>query len=152
MIRPMTLDDISRVGDVWLETSIEAHDFVPADFWRSDHKTMTEKLLPQAEGYVHVAEGQLDAFITWEGDFIHCLFVQPKSQRHGIGSSLLSRVKQEHGVLRLKVYQQNRDARAFYESHGFFLTGESTCPYTGCAEFEMEWRRQPEPSAGGYRA
>lgn len=144
----MTLQDVSRVGHIWLETSIRAHDFVPADFWLSDHKTMTEELLPQADGYVHVTDNQLDGFITWEGDFIHCLFVQPESQRHGIGASLLSRMKQEHGALRLKVYQQNPDARAFYESQGFFVSGESACPDTGCAEFEMEWRKQPEQSAG----
>jgi putative acetyltransferase len=144
MIRRMTPQDIDRVGEVWLEASIVAHDFVSADFWRTDYKTMTQELLPTADGYVHVTDNQLNGFITWKGDFVHCLFVQPESQRRGFGTSLLSRLQREHETLRLKVYQQNPGARAFYESLGFSVTGKSTCPYTGCAEFEMQWREEPE--------
>ncbi len=143
MIRPMTLQDVARVGEIWLEASIKSHDFVPADFWRDNHKTMVEELLPQAEGYVHVDAARIDGFLTVAGDFIHCLFVEPQSQRHGIGASLLRHLKQSRQTLRLHVYQQNRDATRFYVSHGFIITGEATCQHSGCAEFKMQWSKEP---------
>lgn len=146
-IRKMTAQDIERVGEIWLEASLLAHAFISADFWRSDLQTMTKELLPQAEGYVHVSGERIDGFISLEGDFIHCLFVEPQRQHQGVGGALLAHVKREHTTLRLKVYQQNRDATAFYESQGFTISGESTCPYTGCAEFEMEWTREPGQGA-----
>ena len=145
MIRQMTSDDISRIGEVWLEASIKAHDFVSADFWRSNHKTMTEELLPQAEGYVHLTGERVDGFSTVDGDFVHCLFVEPQSQRRGIGAELLDHLKASHQALRLHVYQQNPDVTRFYTTHGFVITGEATCPHTKCAEFAMEWKKEPEP-------
>lgn len=145
MIRKMTSQDIERVGEIWLETSIVAHDFVSADFWRTAHKTMTEELLPHAEGYVHVGGERIDGFTVIAGDFIHCLFVEPKRQRGGIGTVLLSHLKESHQGLRLHAYQKNLGATRFYESHGFRITGEATCPHTECAEFKMEWRKKPKP-------
>ena len=141
MIRQMTSLDIERVGEIWLEASIAAHDFVSADFWRTAHKTMTEELLPRAEGYVYVEEDRITGFTAIAGDFIHCLFVEPQNQRRGIGASLLSHLKDAHQELRLHVYQKNVGATRFYESHGFAITGEATCPHTGCAEFKMEWNK-----------
>lgn len=145
MIREMTSHDIDRVGEVWLEASIKAHGFISADFWHSNHGIMKEKFLPQAVGYVHVTGGRIDGFITLDGDFVHCLFVEPKSQRRGIGATLLSHVKDLHQELRLHVYQQNPETKRFYESQGFCITGEATCPHTGCAEFVMEWTKDLEP-------
>jgi putative acetyltransferase len=146
MIRQMTSDDIARVGDVWLGASIQAHGFVPADFWRSNYRLMTEELLPQAECYVHVTGGKIDGFSTVAGDFVHCLFVEPESQRLGIGAALLSHLKASHQALRLHVYQQNPGAARFYRSHGFVVTGEATCPHTGCAELVLEWKQEAAPS------
>ncbi len=141
----MTTHDVGRVGEVWLEASIKAHDFVPADFWRSNHKIMTEELLPQAECYVHLTGERIDGFSAIAGDFVHGLFVEPESQRRGIGAALLSHLKESHQTLRLHVYQQNPDATRFYISHGFRITGETTCPHTECTEFDMEWTEEPEP-------
>ena len=121
-----------------------AHDFVPADFWRANLSTMTEKLLPQSESYVWVTMERLDGFITLGYDVVHCLFVEPSRQHRGVGSSLLSHVKRSREKLCLKVYQENTGAKTFYEAHGFVISGETTCPYTGHAEFEMEWEKTPE--------
>jgi putative acetyltransferase len=139
MIRELRLEDVDRVGAIWLEASLQAHHFVSEQFWRADHATMTTEILPNAQGHVHVTAGTIDGFITLRDGFIGCLFVEPTSQRRGIGASLLCYVKQLHTVLRLKVYKQNPDATRFYEAHGFRVIGESICPYTGCGELEMEW-------------
>ena len=139
MIRKMTVDDIHRVGQIWVDASIKAHHVVPADFWRSDLKTMTTEILPRAEGYVHESEGVIDGFITLGHCFVGCLFVEPASQRCGIGSGLLDYVKQSNRKLVLHVYHQNPEAVQFYKSQGFRITGESRCQYTRCPECIMEW-------------
>ena len=152
MIRRMECCDVQRAGDIWLEASIRAHDFVPAEFWRSKLDLMVEELLPGADGYVHISDAKIDGFATVEDDFIHCLFVDPELQGHGIGSSLLYRLQAEHATLRLKVYQRNKGAREFYEARGFRVCGESECPHTGCAEFEMEWVRNNDSSGAAPQA
>lgn len=140
----MQSQDIDRVGEIWLEASLTAHSFVSADFWRSQLETMTRKMLPATEGYVHMDADRIDGFVAVDGDFIHCLFVDPEHQRQGVGTTLLSHLKGSRDALRLRVYQQNQDAVEFYESNGFVITAEASCPHTGCAEFEMEWRKQPQ--------
>ena len=144
MIRKMTSDDLDTVGQIWLTASIVAHDFVPADFWRSDLETMTTQILPHpdTEGYVHEGDGTIDGFISLAGNWVGCLFVTPERQRHGVGSALLEHVKQLHSALALTVYKKNADATRFYEAHGFRITGESTCKHTGCQELRMEWERE----------
>ena len=50
------------------------------------------------------------------------LYIDPNSQRRGLGSMLLQHVKelQPHGI-RLWVFQRNGGARRFYERHDFRL-------------------------------
>lgn len=145
MIREMTLDDVERVGTIWLAASLQAHHFVPSAFWLADHKVMVEEILPKAHGHVHVTGDVIDGFITVGNGHIGCLFVEPGSQRRGIGRSLLDHVKLTNARLELTVYEQNPDAIRFYDTHGFRVRGESTCPHTGCAEIRMEWAQAITP-------
>lgn len=138
----MTADDIERVGAIWLAASLEAHDFVPAEFWRTDHGVMVREILPRAHGYVHLTGDVIDGFVTVGNGNIWCLFVDPPSQRCGIGQALLDRAKRTGGTLQLTVYEQNPGARRFYERHGFRACGVSTCPHTGRPEIRMEWTRE----------
>ena len=141
MIRPMVHGDIETVGEIWLAASIQAHDFVPESFWRSDLNTMTTVILPHPKttGFVYVDHDTIDGFISMGGNRVGCLFVKPERQGKGIGSALLNIVKQQHNTILLAVYQQNLRARRFYKMHGFYVTGESTCKETGCPEFQLEW-------------
>ena len=151
MIRKMTSDDIETVGQIWLTASIKAHDFVPAEFWRSDLKTMTTEILPHpdTEGYVHEEQGVVDGFISLGGNCVGCLFIIPDRQRNGIGSALLNHVKQLHSDLVLSVYKKNVAATQFYLTQGFETIGESTCKHTGCEELRMRWGIRPEQDAEG---
>lgn len=59
-------------------------------------------------------------FIAMKDRHIDQLFVDPSSQRRGIGSALLSQALQSvPGRITLDVFEENRGARAFYEKHGF---------------------------------
>ena len=36
MIRELRKADIDKVADIWLDTNIRAHDFIPAQYWESN--------------------------------------------------------------------------------------------------------------------
>ena len=35
MIREFQRDDINKVADIWLDTNIKAHNFIPAEYWKA---------------------------------------------------------------------------------------------------------------------
>ena len=39
-IRKLKSEDISQVVELWYETSIEAHDFISADYWKENKEAM----------------------------------------------------------------------------------------------------------------
>ena len=38
MIREFQMDDINKVADIWLDTNIKAHNFIPAEYWKCNRK------------------------------------------------------------------------------------------------------------------
>ncbi len=150
MIRRMVQEDVEAVGQIWLAASLKAHDFVPAEFWRTDHKTMVADILPGSHGYVHETAGEIDGFVVLGGgdrsNYMGALFVSPFQQSHGIGTQLLDHVKAMRDPLVTSVYKQNHRAFEFYRSRGFRVTGEAICEHTGCEEYTLRWNRRP-PSA-----
>ena len=40
MIREFQRDDINKVADIWLDTNIKAHNFIPAEYWKSNFKSV----------------------------------------------------------------------------------------------------------------
>ncbi len=149
MIRKMEPGDIEEVGQVWLTASIQAHDFVAEEFWRSALPTMTSEILPHpdTEGYVYEAGGMIEGFVCLRGAHVGGLFVRPERQGGGIGAALLRHAKKLQPQLHLTVYTKNTDAIRFYKREGFHIAGQGICQYTGCDEFSMEWSYSGEQSA-----
>lgn len=62
--------------------------------------------------------------------FIRMIVVHPHYQRNGIGKKLLESViaeaNQQSKKIGLEVFKINKVAKAFYESHGFNVVGETT--------------------------
>jgi ribosomal protein S18 acetylase RimI-like enzyme len=63
--------------------------------------------------------------IAFRDGLVEHLYVTPKYQRQGIGSSLLSVAKSMSESLRLWTFQCNEGARNFYEKHGFRVVQRS---------------------------
>ena len=141
MIRTFREEDAEAVVRLWLEASIEAHDFIPCAFWESAAEDMRTVYLPMSDEIVlHVddATGEIDAFLAFVGDFLAALFVAPAAQGRGLGSRLLRIAGRMHPELSLTVYKENSRAVAFYEKHGFRICGERVEAKTGAVEFLME--------------
>lgn len=67
----------------------------------------------------------LAGFIAFRRDWIDQLYVLPRAQRRGIGTSLLSVAKNAEARLHLWTFSANAPARRFYENHGFVALKET---------------------------
>lgn len=112
MIRELQRDDINKVSDIWLDTNIKAHNFIPAEYWRSNFKLVKEAL-SQAEVYVYEHDTEIQGFIGLSDEYVEGIFVSGEMQSHGIGKILLNYAKDKRNKLFLNVYQKNVRAISF---------------------------------------
>ena len=138
MIRKFELRDLERVMQLWLEGNLDAHDFVPADYWTSN-APMVRKLLAQAELAVCELDGAVQGFAGMQGDYLAGIFVDRDHRSTGIGKQLLDHIKKNHPAFTLNVYRRNRQAVAFYRREGLSVTAESVDRDTGETDYTMKW-------------
>lgn len=140
MVRQYSNGNIDAVMQIWLDTNIRAHHFIPSDYWRTNCD-MVRELLSHAEIYVHEDEcaKQIDGFIGLNDDYIEGIFVKETMQSKGIGKQLLNHVKKVKPTLKLNVYQKNEKAIKFYLREKFNIRSENIDDNTGEKEFVMVW-------------
>ena len=138
MIRKLQNVDINKVADIWLKTNLEAHDFIPGQYWTSNYEAV-KKMLPQAEVYVYEDNKIIQGFVGVRDEYIEGIFVSGKIQSHGIGKALLDYIKDKKARLQLNVYQKNVRAMSFYQREGFTIQSEGLDEFTGEKEYVMEW-------------
>ena len=104
VIRQYDEYDIDALMKIWLDTNIQAHNFISSDYWRSNYD-MVRKILPYAEIYVYQDDSakQIIRFIGLNGDYIEGVFVKETMQSKGIGKMLLDYVKNFKTALTLSV-------------------------------------------------
>ena len=90
MIRKLQEPDIDQVADIWLDTNLKAHDFIPAQYWKDNFESV-KKMLLQSEVYVYENETthNIDGFLGLDADYIAGIFVRSSAQSKGIGKLLL---------------------------------------------------------------
>ena len=138
MIRKLQNGDINRVTDLWLKTNLEAHNFIPGQYWTGNYEAV-KKMLPQAEVYVYEDNKIIQVFVGVQDKYIEGIFVSGKMQSHGIGKALLDYIKDKKARLQLNVYQKNVRAISFYQREGFTIQSEGLDEFTGEKEYVMEW-------------
>ena len=138
MIRKLQNVDINKVVDIWLKTNLEAHDFIPGQYWTSNYEAV-KKMLPQAEVYVYEDNKIIQGFVGVRDEYIEGIFVSDKMKSHGIGKALLDYIKGKKARLQLNVYQKNVRAMSFYQREGFTIQREQRDEFTGEKEYVMEW-------------
>lgn len=143
VIRQYDEYDIDALMKIWLDTNIQAHNFISSDYWRSNYD-MVRKILPYAEIYVYQDDSakQIIGFIGLNGNYIEGVFVKETMQSKGIGKMLLDYVKNFKTTLTLSVYQKNKKAIRFYRREKFSIQSENVDDNTEEKEFIMVWNRQ----------
>ena len=130
MIRKLQNGDINRVTDLWLKTNLEAHNFIPGQYWTGNYEAV-KKMLPQAEVYVYEDNKIIQGFVGVRDEYIEGIFVSDKMKSHGIGKALLDYIKDKKARLQLNVYQKNVRAMSFYQREGFTIQSEGLDEFTG---------------------
>ena len=138
MIRKLQNVDINKIVDLWLKTNLEAHNFIPGQYWIGNYEAV-KKMLPQAEVYVYEDDKMIQGFIGINDEYIEGIFVSDEMQSRGIGKMLLDYIKDKKDRLQLKVYQKNVGAMSFYQREGFTIQSEEMDEFTGEKEYVMNW-------------
>lgn len=141
MIRRLRREDIGAAADIWLDTNIKAHCFIPEQYW-SGHFEAVKEMFLQAEMYVYENEEGIQGFIGLSGDYIAGIFVREGAQSQGIGKRLLDHAKGLRRELSLSVYQKNAGAVRFYQREGFEAKRSALDEDTGEYEYFMVWKGQ----------
>lgn len=139
MIKLCDKQNVTEVLEIWLEASIQAHGFIPADFWKSKLEDMENIYLPNAETWVHIQDEKVLGFLCLVESTLAAIFVHPQHQGIGIGSELLNKAKERRNRLELCVYRLNEHSLLFYKSHGFQVVKEQVDETTGQAELLMRF-------------
>jgi ribosomal protein S18 acetylase RimI-like enzyme len=67
----------------------------------------------------------MTGIIAFREGWIDQLYVQPATQRSGVGTALLQAAQRAFASLQLWTFQRNAQARAFYRARGFVLIEET---------------------------
>ena len=141
MIRELRKADINKVADIWLDTNIKAHYFIPAQYWKNNLE-LVKQVLPQAEVYVYENGEEIQGFIGLNDEYVEGIFVSDKMQSHGLGKILLDYAKDKRNKLFLNVYRKNTRAISFYKREGFEIRYSGLDEATGEKDYEMTWHRK----------
>lgn len=138
MITKFKPEQLDCIMDIWLQSNLEAHDFIDADYWTGNFE-MVKEMLPQSELYVYSLEENPVGFIGMQENYIAGIFILKEFRSHGIGTQLLDYAKSIKDELELDVYQKNIPAFKFYKKHGF--TTIKTSVTDGETEYLMRWQK-----------
>jgi ribosomal protein S18 acetylase RimI-like enzyme len=121
-IRPAQPGDADAVAGVFI-ASFDTLTFLPK--LHTNEETIdfvANKVMPEQEVLVAEEDGTIVGFVAMDGDSLEHLYVHPDSQGRGVGGALLERAKERMPRgFSLWVFQQNAQARCFYERHGLSL-------------------------------
>ena len=141
MIRKFQPDDTKRVMDIWLNSNIEAHSFVPKDYWISNYSFVLEQLI-QANVYIYEQGNIIKGFVGMTDNYMAGIFVDKNFRSMGIGKILIDYIKGIYPSFYLNVYKENRRAVDFYKREGLNIISEKTDMDTQRQEYTMEWKNK----------
>jgi GNAT superfamily N-acetyltransferase len=122
-IRPATVEDATRIAEVWLSSWRATFDFEPAHPDEDVRRWVREELLVEAEDWVATDPSDGDSVIALLGlsdTMVEQLYVRPDRIGRGVGRALLELAKRRRpDGLDLYCFAANDRARRFYERNGF---------------------------------
>ena len=137
------------IADLWLRSRKAAVPAIPAPVHSDDdvRKWFTDVVLPTRETWVINDGDDITAMLVLEDGWVDQLYVAPGHTGRGLGSQLIALAKNRSPAgLDLWAFQSNRDARRFYERHGFVAVAMTDGDNEeGAPDVRYHWPA-PEPS------
>lgn len=139
MIRNIVNKDLNKIMNIWLESTIKAHDFIPKEYWQNNYNTVKNVYIPMAETFVYEEDKCIKGFISIiNNGFIGALFVDRYYQGNGVGKELIDYAIDRYKKLNLAVYKDNKKSVEFYINRGFKIVKEQVNENSGYGEYIME--------------
>ena len=105
MIRSLENKDIDKVMDIWLKSTIKAHDFISKEYWENNYNDVKNIYIPKANTFLYEDEEKIRGFISViNNEFIGALFVDVDYQVNAIGKALINYAMAKYKKLNLAVY------------------------------------------------
>lgn len=140
MVRNFKNADIDKIMEIWLNSNIEAHNFIDKSYWEKNFE-MVKNALPQAEIYIYEENNNIMGFVGLVENYIAGIFVEKNFRGKGTGKKLLDYAKSIKNNLTLNVYEKNIDAVKFYKREGFTVEKFGIDKSTDEKEFMMSWEK-----------
>ena len=118
MIRKFRENDLPSIMQIWFDSNVEVHSFIPEKYWM-DNFEMVKDILPQAEIYVYENLWKISGFIGLNKDYIEGIFVKKNMRSKGIGKQLLNYVKKLKDEMHLSVYQKKLQSNCILSKRRF---------------------------------
>lgn len=137
MIKEFKIDQLDEVMKIWIETNIDAHNFIPKEYWINNYE-LVKQILPTADNYVFQENNIIKGFIgIIEQSYIAGLFVKKEYQGEGIGYKLIEYSKSKYEHLTLDVFVKNEKALNFYYKNSFEVVDKKINEETKEFEYTM---------------
>lgn len=141
MIRRFSINDTKQVMQIWLEGNIDAHNFIPKEYWEANYMSVQNELLKATVFVYEDHNGKVLGFAGMTGNYLAGIFVDKSVRSTGIGKSLLSYIKEIYPSFYLNVYKKNNRAVKFYLKEGLTRTSESLDELTKEPEYTFTWNK-----------
>ncbi|WP_125705717.1 GNAT family N-acetyltransferase [Lacticaseibacillus daqingensis] len=139
-LTPPTAAQLDQLMTIWLTANEQAHDFVPAGYWRANVAAV-RAALPEAQLLVARQRGRLIGFAGVQDHYLAGLFVTAAARGNGVGHQLMTALKDRYSGLTLSVYDQNTGAVRFYAREGFAVLQREEDTAVHQPALVMGWRR-----------
>jgi ribosomal protein S18 acetylase RimI-like enzyme len=125
VIRRAGLEDVNAIAALF-RRSFGTLTFLPTLHTPEEDRAFFRGVVADHEVWVWDEDGSILGFAALGGDELTHLYVEPAAHGRGIGGALMDRAKERRpGGFHLWVFQQNANARRFYEARGFVLVRET---------------------------
>lgn len=110
---------------LWEDSVLSTHHFLQDDDVQF-YKAELTKALNQTQVFcLQKKDGELLGFMGVNQIHLEMLFIHPRHMRKGIGRALLQTAREQFGISRVSVNEQNHAALSFYKACGFEIISRS---------------------------
>lgn len=139
-IRAFNLNELDDIMEIWLNSNIDAHNFVDENYWKNNFETV-KKIMPEADIDIAVLNNEIVGFIGIVDFYIAGIFIKKDYRKMGIGKELLDYSKNKYDKLSLSVYKKNEKAYNFYLKNEFTVLEENIDKENNEIEYYMIYNK-----------
>lgn len=124
-IRLAFLDDHPRIMEIWESAVRATHNFLAEEDFIYFKQAIPKDYLPNLEVFLLIENDEPIGFSSASEGNLEMLFIHNDYRGKGYGKKLFHFMKENHGITKVDVNEQNQQAIGFYEKLGFRQTGRS---------------------------